>query len=79
MHICYRNHTKAERNTTEKVNGTTITTRNAHQAQNMHPGKDAPLQQLSCRICCLRDIICNEGIPFHPHCRDVECTVLFCP
>jgi len=31
-------------------------------------GEDTPHQQLTCRVCWLRDVICNEGIPFHQHC-----------
>jgi len=41
------------------------------QAQPTHPGKDTPLQWSSCRVCCLRSVICNEGVPFRPYGRGV--------
>jgi len=39
----------------------------ARQAHRMHPGEDIPMQRLSHRICRLRDVICNEAVPFRPH------------
>ena len=39
----------------------------ACQAQRTNPGEDTPLQQSNRRICCLCNVTCNDGIPFHPH------------
>jgi len=39
----------------------------ARQAQRMQAGEDAPPQQSNRRICCLREVMCNEGIPFRPY------------
>jgi len=35
----------------------------AHASQRRHPS----LQRSNRRVCCLRDVICNEGVPFRPH------------
>jgi len=39
----------------------------ARRAQRTHRGEDTPLQQSNRRACCLRDVICNEAVPFRPH------------
>jgi len=51
----------------------------ARQAQCTHPGEDIPLQRSNRLVCCLRDVICNEGVPFRPYRRGVVCTARFCP
>jgi len=37
------------------------------QAQHTQAGDVTPLQRSNGRVCCLRDVICNEGVPFRPY------------
>jgi len=39
----------------------------AHQAQRTYPGEDTPLQRSNGRVCCVRGVICNDGVPFRLH------------
>jgi len=50
------------------------------QAQRTHPGEDTPLQRSSRRVCCLRDVTCNEGVLFRAHRGGVvSAQRVFCP
>jgi len=61
-----------------------FTTRNAWQSPAVacqagctHPGEDTPLQRSNRHICCLRDVICHEGVPFRAYWGYCECTARF--
>jgi len=44
------------------------------QAQLTHPGEDTPLQRSNRRVCCVRDVTCNERAPFRPYrCMGCNC------
>ena len=52
----------------------------AHEAQRTHCCKDTPLEQSTHRVCCLRSVICNEGVPFRPYSGGVvSAQRVFCP
>jgi len=44
------------------------------QALRTQAGKDTALQRSNRGVCCLRDVICNEGVQFRPHRGDVVST-----
>jgi len=42
-----------------------------HAARTTQAGEDTPRQRSNRRACCLRDVICNEAVPFRPYCGGV--------